>query len=537
MNRGQIAGSAPGDQFAQVLWRRKRLASLVFLAIAGGVTIATALWPRTYRSEAKLLVRLGRENATLDPTATFGKEPIVAVSSVRETEINSTVEILSTRALIEKVVDAFGPAAILDGVPPVRTQGPEANGEAATAAFALQAPRSINWMGWLQKVNLATRLDARERAIIHLSRNLRAQPVRKSDVVVVTYDDGDPSVAQRVLAKLVDSYLQEHGRLNRTTGAHQFLAEQTSMLRQRMTKAEEELRKWKDKTGLTDAAAQREVMVKRTARIEEELMQKNAAIAALETRVRRTRELLDKLPATEVTSETSGVGNGGSDLMRQQFYGLQVQEQAAAAKYTDEHPILRELREQTAAAKRLFDEEQRTRNETRTTPGRRYEQAQLTLLADEPLLASYQSEVSALRGQLAQLNGQLRTFNENDLRIAALQREVELSATSYRRYAESMEQARIDQALQNERISNISVVQPATLEAKPVAPRVAWNLLSGLLAGLAGGVGVALAVEYSARTARTPEDVEQKLEQKPETPVLASLPRWASKEATLSGKS
>jgi uncharacterized protein involved in exopolysaccharide biosynthesis len=511
------------------------LAFLVFLAICGGVTVATALWPRTYRSEAKLLVRLGRENATLDPTATFGKEPIVAVPTVRETEINSAVEIVSTRALIEKVVDALGPATILDGGKPVPPGGPEAGGQVAVAGVVSprSGARSINWLGWLQEVNLATPLDARERAILHLSRNLRAQPVRKSDVVVVTYDDASPSKAQMVLAKLIDFYLKEHGRLNRTSGAHEFLAEQTSTLRQRLARAEEELRQWKDKTGLTDPAAQRDLMVKRIARVEEEMAQKSASIAALQTRVRRTREILDKLPSTEVANEKSGVSNQGSDLMRQQFYNLQVQEQAAAAKYTEQHPTLRELREQTAAAHRLFEEEQRTRNETTTAPGRRYEQAQLTLLSDEPLLASYESEASTLRDQLARLNRELKTFNENDLRMAALQREVDLSAASYRRYAESMEQARIDEALQRERISNISVVQPATLEIKPVKPRVAWNLLLGFIAGLAGGVGVALATEYSDHTMRTSEDVEQKMD----APVLASLPRWTSKETTLSGKS
>jgi polysaccharide biosynthesis protein PslE len=535
MNRRFHAGPVRRSNYWSVVWRRKWLALLTFTAITGGVTIATALWPRTYRSEAKLLVRLGRENSTLDPTATFGKEAIVAIPSMRETEINSTVEIISSRALIEKVVDSLSPSTILDGAPTVVATEAEPKPQITTVAMtsSQENRRPAGVMGWLQEVNLATPLEARERAVIHLGRSLRAQPVRKSDVVVLTYDDASPALARTVLSKLVDFYMIEHSRLNRTTGAHQFLAEQTSTLRARLAKAEEELRQLKDKTGLTDAAAQRQLVVTRISRVEEELMQKTAAMAALESRVRRTHDLLDKLPQTEVTAEKAGVGNEGSDMMRHQFYNLQVQEQAAAAKYTDQHPMLRELRQQTAAARRLLDQEERTRRETTTAPGRRYEQAQLALLADEPLLAAHETEVTALRDQLAQLKGQLKTFNENDLRIAALQREVELSTASYRRYSESQEQARIDQALQSERISNINVVQPATLEAKPISPRVAWNLLLGVVAGLAGSIGVAAAAEHSDRTLKTSEDVEQKLE----VPVLASLPRWTTKETTLSGKS
>ena len=124
-------GAARGTRF------RRGRAVLAFLLIGGTVTVATALWPRTYRSEAKLLVRLGRENATLDPTATFGKEPIVAVPSVRESEINSVVEIVTTRALIEKVVDAIGPGAILDGRCEAAAAGSPTAGESSPSAAAV----------------------------------------------------------------------------------------------------------------------------------------------------------------------------------------------------------------------------------------------------------------------------------------------------------------------------------------------------------------------------------------------------------------
>ena len=86
---------------------------MAFLAVLAGTALVTILSPRAYRSQAKLFVRLGRENATLDPTATVGQAPVVAVQQSRENEINTAVEILKSRVLTEKVVDAVGPAAIL----------------------------------------------------------------------------------------------------------------------------------------------------------------------------------------------------------------------------------------------------------------------------------------------------------------------------------------------------------------------------------------------------------------------------------------
>jgi uncharacterized protein involved in exopolysaccharide biosynthesis len=83
--------------------------------VVTGTVIWTVHAPKVYRSEGKLLVRLGRENATLEPTATLGHDLPISIPPSRETEVNSVVEILESRALYEEVVDAISPAVILRG--------------------------------------------------------------------------------------------------------------------------------------------------------------------------------------------------------------------------------------------------------------------------------------------------------------------------------------------------------------------------------------------------------------------------------------
>ena len=104
----------PSEDVFQSLFRHRRKSALFFAAVVAGTVLVTLLWPKEYRSTGKLFVRLGRENATLDATATLGENPIVAVPPSRENEINSVVEILQSRALLEKVVDALGPAFVLN---------------------------------------------------------------------------------------------------------------------------------------------------------------------------------------------------------------------------------------------------------------------------------------------------------------------------------------------------------------------------------------------------------------------------------------
>ena len=239
------------------------------------------------------------------------------------------------------------------------------------------------------------------------------------------------------------------------------------------------------------------------------------------------------MPDTEVSQETSGLGNEGTDRMRDQFYALQVREKEAQAKYTDDHPKLRQIRDQLAAARKLLDEEEKTRRQVTKEPNKLRRQAQSALLAEEPLLASLRAQSGQLKTQLAAVRGELSKLNEDELRLAATQREVDLLEADYRKYSTNLEQARIDQQLEIERMSNVSVVQPASYEPRPVRPRVALNLLLGLCAGALGGLALPLVLEQFDRSLRTPEDVEKHLD----LPTLATIPRLRPRQLAVNGKS
>src|ERR1700722_570424 len=61
--------------FLRVMLRHKWKASCFFI-VTMLVTAAYAIYfPKSYRSEAKLFVKLGRENASLDATTTLGQTP------------------------------------------------------------------------------------------------------------------------------------------------------------------------------------------------------------------------------------------------------------------------------------------------------------------------------------------------------------------------------------------------------------------------------------------------------------------------------
>jgi len=191
---------------AGVLFRRKGTSGM-FLVAAGVAAAAYAfLAPPVFRSEARLLVRVGRESVALDPTATTGR--IISVARSRMNEINSELEILGSRGLAGGVVDAIGPGRIL------RTRSRRGRGAVAASA------------------------RAREKAVETVLASLDISVVKDSNVIAASFEAPDPELARVVLDKFIARYLDHHISVHRTAGSHSFFVAETEKLRARLERVE-----------------------------------------------------------------------------------------------------------------------------------------------------------------------------------------------------------------------------------------------------------------------------------------------------------
>jgi uncharacterized protein involved in exopolysaccharide biosynthesis len=433
-----------------------------------GAVTAAIYWPRTYASQAKLLVRLGRDNATLDPTATLGQSPVVAVPPSLENHINSVIEVMRSRALLEQVADALGPEVILDQEPPDKKRP----STTATDESKLRCAQAVK----------------------RLNRLLQVEAVKKSNVIAITYEAPTRELAQAVVTKLVDLSLEFHLLHNRTPRAPQFLAEQVGHLEKELAASEKALKELKDKTGLVAPDGQRQALVARLARLEDELIQAQTELAAHEAEVTQLQKRLESLPATEESSRTR-LPNQAADTMRGQLFALQVEESKLLTRYPTDSPEIQQLRKQITEAQSVLAREEANREQVTMSPSRAYEEIRLALLKQEPTLASLRAKIAALRGHLLKERAAAQVLNEGLLAVSRQERIVQLQDSLYRKYADSVEQARIDKALTQERISNISIVQPATFELEPVRPRLGVILGGGFLLALLSSLGLALLAE------------------------------------------
>jgi capsular exopolysaccharide synthesis family protein len=501
-----------------IFFRHKWKMILFFLAIVLCVAVLTFCCDEIYRSEAKLMVRLGRESVALDPTATTGQ--IIPITQSRENEVQAELEILKSREIAEQVVAAIGPEAFLKRAakePPAK----EATGQRIQAVKQRIGDTAKKLRDRLEKWHVLKPVADRDKAVLIVMENVKIETQKGSSTISVSYEASNPQLAQQVLAKLTELYLERHIEVHTTPGSYQFFTKQSEQLRAKLVESENQLRDLRNRTGISSLEDQQRVLLDRIGTLETDIDRAEAAAASSQAKVRSLQATLATMPETVVTASTSGIGNYGVDLMRDRLYQLQLREQDLASKYTDESRQLQEVRRQIAEAQAMLSKEEPSRTQVTQGLNVAHQQVKLALLTEEATLAFHQAEVEAIRRRLGSTQAELTTLNDNATKVKALMREIDIEETNYRKYSSSLEQARIDQALQTGRISNISVVQPATLPIKPVRPRTLLQLLLGILLGTFGGIGLAFLAAYLDHSIKTPEEAEQRLQ----LPALASIPR------------
>jgi uncharacterized protein involved in exopolysaccharide biosynthesis len=516
--------------FYRQLCRHYKKATCAFLLVVSGTLLISFLAPSVYQSQSILYVRLGRENVRLDPTATFGQASVMAIPNSRESEINTAVEILKSRTLAEKVVEALGADLILDDEDK-HDSAEELTTEPLSKSSLVGVGGAGTWREMLVQLRLSTPLSKHEQAINKLKKDFVAQAFNKTDLLSISYRASSPALAQTVVAKFTELYLEEHAGLNRTPNALQFLEQQTQRLRVELTDSEKCLRDLKQQTELASPDSQRELLVSRLSRLQDELLSTDTMVVSTKSEVDALHETLKELSATQIAT-TVGLSNPAADGMRQLLYGLQLQEKKLAGKVTDEHPELKSIREQIVQSQAILSKEQEARSTVTEGPSRAYEELSLACLQQEVKLASTQAKADSLREQIADAKNLFQTQIENELRIATLQREVQLQEISYRKYTDNLEQANIDHAMETAQISNINVVQPATFIEKPVSPRILLNLIAGLFGGVVAAIGLAIFCDVLDHSLKTPEEIEEKLK----LPLLVSIPRLNRRKLALNGR-
>ena len=467
-------------------FRQRRLMINTFLGILALAVILACVMPKKYQSEMKILVRHERADSMVTPDR---EQPMQLRTEVSEEELQSEAELLRSRDLLTKVVEACGL---------------ERNGDHSL----------LNAIGHKDDEQIS-------RAVVKLENGLTVQPIKLTNLISVKYSAKDPQLAARVLNTLASLYLEKHLAIHRAPGEFEFFHQQAEQYRTALINAETKLTNFSREQGVVSPALQKEISVRKLAEVEADLKTTRASIAETRERIRKLEAQLGTLPNRQTTQVRTADNPQLMERMKSTLLELELKRTNLLTKFEPTYRPVQEVEQQIAqtraaieaAEKAPLRDEITDRDPTYEALKSELAKAQTNLAGLEARATATASLVRTYKTESAQLDSK-EVLHQDILRAAKADEE------NYMLYLRKQEEARISDALDRQRISNVVVAEPA---AVPFTAQSRWLfvlMLGGLLAGVSSVV-LAFAVDYWDPSFRTPEEVESLLG----SPVVAAIPR------------
>lgn len=502
MNAKPTAHHAPsltlGDIY-YILFRHKWM----ILAISGaGLIIGLLLplfWPRTYQSEAKLLVKYVLDNrAPSDPSgsATRLSLPDAAGRNI----INTELQILTSLDVAQEVATNIGPDKILGK-----------NSDASPLKAAV---------------------------LIH--NNLTVEDLNGGDVIRILFKHKDPILAQEILQQIINTYQERHTEIHRPGGGDEVLTQEADQLKSRLKATEDLLRNAKTNLNIVSLDETRSFFSEETKSLQTDILSSEADLALHQAAVDELskRVKVDEPDTNNVRTAdnaTSAPADKIAEYRRvsQMLDSFRKKDNELSLTYLPGSEQLRDVEEQIAKM-----EEQKKRLEDETpglvsvksidrdsgTPS----ELQDKLITETSIVAGLKKKIGVLTNELANIQERSSAVEAGANTITELERTRKLEEDHLVYYSESLLNSAIDASIGAGKGSNIVPVQvpsPAFLDGSTLSKARIGIPIGGIILALA----LALLIEmYLDRTVKRPAEIESRLG----LPLLLSIPYRNGKSKT-----
>ena len=296
--------------------------------------LAIIFLPRAYLSEAVVFVRLGRESVGLDPTATTGS--MVQVLESRESEVNSIRDMLTSRAVMEAIVDRMGPEVVL---------GDEDLPEKFTVSKSLPEDDFVK--------------SPRQMAIQMLIEEIYVLSERKSSVLKVGVQASSPELARRILQVYLDCYQAVHTQAHQTPESNQFFEDQAKLLQKQWNNLFNQLQNTKKEAGVVSVEGAQDILKAQISETQLQFMKVESQRSSVEARHKSLEKMIkNPLNARKLRDDLI---DASADLASMRAESKSLSEQLdelkdKSDKLNVDEVKIRQLEQEVAIAKVNYDQ-------------------------------------------------------------------------------------------------------------------------------------------------------------------------------------
>lgn len=467
---------------AAVIFRQRWIILASFLALVFLVFLS-GIWRTKYQAQMKFLVLRQRMDAvvTAQPNA-----PSEFTPQITPEDLNSEVQLLRSDDLLRSVVLKIG-----------------------------LEKQSRSWFGH-EKKDLAVAAAVRA-----LSKDLKVNPITKTNVIAVTYESRNPKLAARVLRAVETAYIKKHQEVHRPSGEFAFFAQQTERYHHGLKMAQEQLAQFTQNTGVVSARTERDLVLQRQSDFDASAHQAEASAADNKQRISSLQaELRDMRPRL-----TTEIKIGQNPQLMQQLkstlLNLQLKRTDLLTKFDPAYRLVTEVNKQIAETRQaIASAESKPPQDVTTDQDPTYQMLRSELATAQANLTGLDALAAVDRNAATRYLKAARNLEMEGIEQDDLQRNATTQQNNYLLYLKKREEARISNALDQQGILNVAVAEQPVVPALPVRSPVKTAGLTFLF-GLFFSVGIGFVADFASPSFRTPDEVSEYLDM----PVLGSLPK------------
>jgi len=356
-----------------------------------------------------------------------------------------------------------------------------------------------------------------------LLKALTAEPVAGTDVLDVTYKSDDPEVAVAVVNTTMDGYIENNIETNRAqaVAARKFLEKQVPKIEQRVKRAEEDLRKFKEENKVVSLVDEATQTVKSIALLDQQIAAKKAELANISSQVAEVEQQLGLSPEEAVAASTLSQSTPVKNL-RVQLQEIQSELKIERARYKPGHPTIKNLERQATNLKSLLEEQirlalgdrpgvvtlasgqiQSLENVEVSRDGQQIMYAYANLEAERLGLVS---ELAVLSSTRATYKAQTRAFPRLEQKLGEKERELDIAQSTYQIIEGKLQEA---QVAENQNVGNAHIISYATEPEKPVASKKKLVIAAGGIMGILLGLAVAFLLDLIDGSVKTVREAKE----------------------------
>jgi len=463
------------------MFRHRRAFAMTVVAILGITIAVTLLTQKQYESEMNVLVNDLRASNMISPERSNGVNPPVPIT---DDQINSEIEVLNSKDLADNVVDP----------------------------------------GWTS-VPSSQRTDAQIRthdiAVTRFRQRLNIDQPHHSDVIHITYTDSSGRHAHEMLTRLLTAFLAKQHELEQPGDTTTFFTNAANRAKSDLDDAQLQLSTYQQQRQMVSLSDKEMTLEKQVSDLQDQERATEAQIGEAEGRLSASRSQLQSLPSRQSTQQRM-IPNGTSvEQLNVMLTTLKNQRTELLTKYPPTERLVLELDQKIATTNdALHAALQTSVQETSTDVNPVWQQMNSGVAQSNTDLQALRNRRDHLAAQIAGLQSNLSSVEGGTVDFTTLQQKVTELQANYQLYAEKRDEAQMADAMDQQHLLNVAVVELPTLSSRPTKPLVLNNLIMGAFTAVFLGLCVIFFAEMGRDTIASP----QELEAISRYPVLATIP-------------